>query len=415
MGCSDLPTGSPDVGTDAGADLGVTSDAIESDVPGTNDSGFPTAAHRAWPVFPENSRAILSPMTLVTIVTAGEPSAADLFAASDNMVRSAWWDAVGSEYGIAAAAGSVHVTGPAITGNLTYAQMATYISDLISAGDAPATDGNKMYLLYLPAGIAAVIGGVPNDGCSPQGIHGSYLGHNDSMAWVQNCPSMGARSTVQIQTLIGSHEVIESATDAIPGMGFTFGRPPQMSPWNSSVWYSYESSATSYTEVGDLCEGTAITIGGNLFQRSYSNRAALAGGDPCVPAIAAPYYNTTTGSEWYPATAGTVLDVSVTGWSTAATDDWFVGRFVRSQSDSTQTWGMRLEALDGRTTSVGGSTFPLANNGSMLTFHIAVPSNATSGSWAIFRLLSRRVDPATGASDPTGDQSHQQLFGVYVP
>ena len=85
---------------------------------------FAPAEHRPWPqLVPPGGDGgaghVLAPMTLVTILTANDTLASDLFAFSDASIASAWWHAVGDEYGVSAAEKSIHVTGAAIDHDLT--------------------------------------------------------------------------------------------------------------------------------------------------------------------------------------------------------------------------------------------------------------------------------------------------------
>src|SRR5207245_7726941 len=111
----------PEVDGGPGVDSGGLPDS------GQPDAGFTTAAHRSFPAMPYNGGNFLSPMTWVTIVASNDADQASLFQFSDDLITSSWWTAVTSEYGIAAPARSIHVTGPAITADMTNAQLITYI------------------------------------------------------------------------------------------------------------------------------------------------------------------------------------------------------------------------------------------------------------------------------------------------
>jgi hypothetical protein len=81
-----------------------------------------------------------------------------------------------------------------------------------------------------------------------------------------------------------SHELIEAATDPYPATRPAFnGADPDHIIWNFAV--------TGPGEVGDMCilesydHQVGRLVGGFWAQRTWSNNAANAGLDPCVPAI----------------------------------------------------------------------------------------------------------------------------------
>ena len=79
-----------------------------------------------------------------------------------------------------------------------------------------------------------------------------------------------------------------------------------------------------------MCNPQSVMEGGYRMPTSWSNSAAAAGGDPCVPSDGAPYIDVAVA----PAQAVLSGDVAgtaslvLTGWSTAPVGDWFVNAIV---------------------------------------------------------------------------------------
>jgi hypothetical protein len=106
---------------------------------------------------------------------------------------------------------------------------------------------------------------------------------------VPSCPGWANLTGVATRTAPGSHEIIEAATDP-----FAFTTPAYYWADDPHVFWGF---AVGGTEVGDLCVEipypyfTPAPLGFTV-QRTWSNKAALASHDPCVPAPSGhPYFN----------------------------------------------------------------------------------------------------------------------------
>ena len=106
-------------------------------------------------------------------------------------------------------------------------------------------------------------------------------------AVIPRCP--GPLATIDEVTVAASHEIIEMATDPMPQSAPAFSGPDV----DHLVW----GNVSGGDEVGDLCnyaEGpTSIDVrrvDGFMVQRTWSNAAAEANRDPCVPPVSAPYF-----------------------------------------------------------------------------------------------------------------------------
>jgi hypothetical protein len=355
---------------------------------------------------PKNDASELTMPRLVVIVGPTEPDAAQLFAFGDALLQSAWLTAVGKDYGVGAKAGatSLHLTGAAVPATMDGTALRQYVNDTITANPAAAADGNTIYVFFYPPGTGR------GDSCADLGAHGTlgtapYAGlTTDALAWAQRCPAPAGMSDLDALTITASHEVLEVATDLYPPHGYAM--PDKLwaftgteTPWEISSWSYYQGGAV---EVGDLCEGTILEEGGVAYQRIWSTSAAAKGGDPCVPAIAEPYYSASAPADWVVLAPGTTASVPITGFSTGPRGDWYVTVYYGD------TYGGDFKP------TFGGSKTTTLNAGCTATLSVTTP--AASGAFGVFKLVSSESppDPSTGIIPlpASGDQRHVWTFGV---
>jgi hypothetical protein len=181
------------------------------------------------------------------------------------------------------------------------------------------------------------------------------------------------------QDIAASHELIEASSDPFPFTAPAYVFRDETVPW------TYVPG-----EVADLCVGYEVQIDGFLAQRIWSNDAATAGTQPCVPAPAGPYFNIS------PAPGNTLLvrpgqtaTFQLTGWSTEA----MAGPF-----------GIGFQPLYYASTFGSGFFVPEASldrltlqNGDVANLTITVPIDTPSQSFAPFGIYTGRSD-----SDPNG-------------
>jgi hypothetical protein len=389
-------------GSSGGSDSGKPHDAAAVDV--VEAGPFIPAQHPAWPQIPANAGEILHPMKLVTVVSTGDPQASTLFAFGDALVASQWWGSFATEYGLGTPQQTtVHVTGPAITANPDQSTMEQYIASAIQGNTAAAPDGNTMYMLYLPPGIDIVDTQGPNTNCQYYGgYHTSYGTGGDGWGVGQHCPLTGTGLTdIQWMTIVGSHEVVEAATDPVPGNGYSPASPDTQSPWTQPPW-----EAALYGEVGDMCVSTQVTEGSFTYQRIWSNVAAAKGGDPCVPPFSKyAYVNASAPQGWYTVTAGGSVQIPVTGFSDRATEDWVVAAQMWTSSGSTFT----ASVTSATTLHTDAGDYATTNNGKQSTLTVTAPVGVASGTWASIGIYS--IPTVYSGDDPY----HLWFVGVYVP
>ena len=104
------------------------------------------------------------------------------------------------------------------------------------------------------------------------------------------CPADSASrfTSLQARTVAISHELLESATDPYPNLDPAYAQTDD----DDIIW-----TLVTGGELGDMCEfndDTGILPSGAKYtiQRTWSNKAAARGDNPCVPvATTAPYLN----------------------------------------------------------------------------------------------------------------------------
>jgi hypothetical protein len=369
---------------------------------------YSVVPHRAFPQVVNGGGHLLTSMRLVIVTAPGDPLAAQLGTFCSKLVTSQWWSTVTSEYALGAPRGCVHLVGGALASPATLddMQMRQYIASAIDAAPSPPSpDGQTMYLLYLPPGVQFA----GNNNCSFNGYHEPYLGGGDGWGVVMRC-QFDFSSMLESLTIVGSHEVLEAATDPDGTTGWGL-YPTAAEPWTQSVWLPY--SAGYPVEVADFCISTHVEEDGVWYQRSLSNVAAAKGDDPCVPALPVPYYSVTIPHDWYAIAPGQSVDIPITGWSTAPTDRWEV--VVTQAEASTPGPPTTRDPLDTPTATVAGVTYHTLTSGETATLHVSMGAGAVSGTWRTFWITSFRLD-ATGADGVNGDDhDHLMRVGVYVP
>lgn len=366
--------------------LALSSFAVAATACSFDSSVRTTPAHQPFPNVPTLDGALLSPMKLVTIVSDGDEDAAQLFDYSKGVGSSTWWHRVASEYGLSTLESIAEITGPPIDADVTDHDVFSYITDAVTANGGPARDGNTLYLLYLPASVTLIADGKANTDCQDLGAyHARYGTRGDNLAVVQRCdPLDPVRSMIS-----ASHEIIEAATDpdlrgyALP----TISREP----WKDDIWNAFELQGLA--ELADLCQGTYYLEGEWYYQRIWSNVAAAAGGDPCIPEIPDPFYDTTFEHDWYAIEPGKTVSIPATGWATGSMPDWRLDAFIESNTPGFDV-----------------GTAPTLASGGTATVTVTAPAGAQSGTFAVVNVASLRPSESFMI-----DGEHINLVGVYVP
>jgi hypothetical protein len=287
--------------------------------------------------------------------------------------------------------------------------MQAYVDGVKQSSPPLAGDPHPIYVLFLPPGVVPVRGGVLNTGCAQwDGTHNSYGPRTQRtvLAVLQRCTG-GTEDDWKRLTAIASHEIEEAATDPF-GTGYTFGVVPATMPWAADTWHSFASEGE--VETADLCEGARVQEGAFWYQRNWSNAAAAAGGDPCVPAAPTPYFSVSPAAGWTAATPGQIVSVPLDGWSTGPIDDWQVtGSVERASPGLIYRW----QIVGATTVKLGGKTYATVNNGRRAQLEVTFDAATAPGAFIILRIFSGRRT-ADGALPTDADRLHPVPVGVYV-
>jgi hypothetical protein len=380
----------------------------DGDGSGDAATSFMPAPHRLLPQLTFAGGGLIPSMKLVVISAQNDPLEQQLFQFGNELVQGTWYQQAVGEYGVGSATTSVAAEGAALAPNtvLTMAQLQDYVTTTIGARNDAIPDGHTFYLVFLPPQVS--LAGVPNNACNGHGgSHRAFGQLGDGWAQVQRCE--GGLDHI---TTVASHEVVEGVTDT-DLKGWAVRRAPGTPPWTGSVWTTYEGGEEAPNlENGDLCAQTHVREGSFLYQRSFSNAAATMPGDPCVPALPLPYYNTGSSADWFAGTPGQQATITLTGWSTAPTEDWAVQVTRASSSDPATPLVSSVHSAT--TMQAGGNEYPMINNAGTAELDIDVPTDAVSGWWVSVFVYSFHVN-ADGSRVPNEDWAHQTMMGVYVP
>ena len=291
-----------------------------------------------------NGGATLPHPVIVTVTWAGDDKVDDLEALGDTIGASPYWAATNAEYGSAAAVSGAeyHVRLPdAAPASMSDTQLATFVSASVADGTFPTpATGQPIYILHLQKATKLLLQGQSACAQGVGGYHDSVkVGGIKSVAYAI-VPRCGA--SFDSVTVAASHELSEAASDPYPRVspawtGFGEG---------DLAWEFFQQFQS---ENGDACEfyrdsdlragtesGLAFTV-----QRIWSNKAAAAGKDPCVPAPkGAVFFNTTpldledvpvdlsslggdiTTTKGYKVAVGETRTIALGLYSEAATSAW---------------------------------------------------------------------------------------------
>ncbi|MEP7124996.1 MAG: hypothetical protein ABJE95_28965 [Byssovorax sp.] len=275
----------------------------------TGAGDFVTGPHAKAPQIENLGGPVLKTPKIVAITYNQDANQGELDKFTKELAASTYWAATTSEYGV----GPLTVLPPihlatAAPKTATDAEFLQQIQDNMT-GPNPAwgaPDPSVVYTFVLPEGSTIDSGGVC---CS-----GGYDAYHDetkvgaisiAYAIVCTCPGFDGPgiSTVGSLTTALSHEVVEAVTDPFPNTKPAFGATADA----DIAW-----SQISEGELADMCEFDADQYlqpadMHYLVQRSWSNAAAAAGKDPCVPPSTPPdvYFNSTpvlsdtVSASWY--------------------------------------------------------------------------------------------------------------------
>ncbi|HEU4731000.1 MAG TPA: hypothetical protein VFT22_24065, partial [Kofleriaceae bacterium] len=306
---------------------------------GCGDDG-PDAPPRL-PQLVDNGGPRLGHVQVVPIYFADDPDAGVLTAFYRWIVTSSWLTTVGAEYGVGH--GSVLATvqrTDAAPLEIDDAQIIDLLYQGLADGSLPqpTTDGGDvLYVVHFPL-QTTVTAGSGTSCVDFGGYHASARRDGVELAYavIPACSEF-ARGFLDVEgrEYAASHELIEAATDPYPANQPGFQLRDRTSTWRALG-----------EEVGDLCvrgdETGVHREAGFVATRSWSNAAAAAEQDPCLPAQGpATYFNVVTSSRTVlRIPPGSHQPVELVAWAQDTLPDWTVSVQAADDTQATLTLGV---------------------------------------------------------------------------
>jgi hypothetical protein len=294
-GCSSASSSTsnsaPEQGADAATQDGGTP-TPEAAMPEASTPWTGPAPHPPMPHVVDYGGKVLSSPTIQPVVFTGDAMQNDIATFTGDLAKSTYWAAVSQEYGVGAIrALPVAVANETAAASLTDAQVQAWITAKITSGLLPAPDGNTIYAVFYPSGTTIT----SNAGTSCTSFYG-YHGQSTSASGAAYVYAVLPRCHDAVHTDLAnvtnstSHELLEASTNP------WFSTAPAYASVDPAhaVWAIATGGST---ELGDMCAlmpGAGYLQPSDLpyaVQRMWSNAAAAASHDPCVPAPSGPYFN----------------------------------------------------------------------------------------------------------------------------
>lgn len=329
------------------------------------------------PQVPNHGGAVFASPVLDVVTYANDTNRATEEAFAAFLVQSTWLSTVGPEYGIGP--GTVHAV--ELVANAPGSIDDSGIQSVIASQTSGAVLGSTVFMIFFPAGTAVSANGQALCGFA-SGYHAEAQASGNDYAYAVIPDCLGGKSgELEAIESAAAHEFFEAVTDPFPSDSAAWVIQDPTNPWHALGG-----------ELADLCASVLPqwSEGGYpQIARIYSNQAARAGGDPCLPAV-----GTYFGSDPEPApvaevAAGSHATFQVTGWSTVLVAPW--------ELQAVPYGGTFTPTLSLTATSIG--------NGGTAALTVGVPVGAASGDYALVQL---------GSIDPSNDQS-SAFVGVAVP
>ena len=288
--------------------------ATDGQAPAEVDNGAPSTTYPApHPPLPDLVNAAKGPVLTTPKVAfvfyPGDARASELEAFARKVAGSTYWSTTTAEYGVGALSytGMFELTGETAPPTISQAQIQTKIASDLASGKLGVPDPQTIYTLVFPAGTTVTQVNPITTLLGPVLSCQSFTGYHDNVpvalsdagpktefayAVIPTCAA-----DVTALTSVMSHEWVEAATDPLltsNGM-FTVQSGPNAAFYatdaDHAVW-----SLLGGGEAGDLCvpQGPSIEFTppeiGYPVQRTWSNVAARASHDPCVPHVGSGAY-----------------------------------------------------------------------------------------------------------------------------
>jgi hypothetical protein len=299
-------------GPDPEPESGVRDSGTKDTSPPDTSVGYP-APHVPAPQAVSSGGPVLDAPNIVPIFFADDLYQSSLEDFLRQLAASSYWPAVTAEYGVGplTIAPSIVVSDP-VPMSITDAEIQSWLAAYLDGAHSawPPIALNNIYMVFYPS-VTTITGfgtsctnfggyhseglelGPPDGGALEGGMpeasakEGGPGGVPFVYAVLPRCTSLDELTGIDAVTAATSHEAVEASTDPLP-----FSRPAYIGVDNDhAVW-----DLTPGGEVGDLCayepQSFQRIVGSSVVQRIWSNTAAAAGQDPCVPPLpSTPYFN----------------------------------------------------------------------------------------------------------------------------
>jgi hypothetical protein len=285
---ADSGTTSPDSGTTMPVDAGGPPDASMPEDSGTDSGVAIPAWHPPAPQVISYGGGVLQAPTIIPVFYASDPLQSKVEQMLQGLPQSTYWTAISKEYGVGAISiASSIVLNDTPPSKIDDSEIATWLGTNVDGTHAPwpKADGSQIYAIFYPQSTVITLQG-------SQSCYGFGAYHEESITKIglnfpyAVMPRCGGGMAIDSLTVAVSHEIIEAATDP-----FVQSTPAyQAVDFDHYTWAFFPGG-----EVGDMCaferQAEQKLVGNFMVQRSWSNVSAKASHDPCVPALAQPYFN----------------------------------------------------------------------------------------------------------------------------
>lgn len=294
--------------TDGGAD--ATTDAGAVDAAPDVDNGAPStnypAPHPALPQLTNKAGGpVLTAPKIYLVFYPGYPYEADLQGFAQKLAASTYWGTVTSEYGVGALSyvKTIELTGETPPQTIADTDIQSAMGAWIQSGKFGTPDPQAIYTIVYPQGTTITQTNPLSNLLGPIKSCVAFGGYHDNVpvsiadggaptnfayAVIPTCSA-----SVDSLTAVLSHEWVEASTDPFLTSNGTFS----VNGGPSAAFFTADQDHLIWAilgggEAGDLCEpeGPSIYVTpqdvGRRVQRTWSNLAAKASHDPCVPALA---------------------------------------------------------------------------------------------------------------------------------
>jgi hypothetical protein len=200
-----------------------------------------------------------------------------------------YWLEAAKDYGV-----GVAITGPAVhlseaaPAKITDSQIKVWLRKKIESKELPVPAGNVLYAIYYPATTSISLQG--EQSCQTFGGYHYEVQMTDGSsvpyAVLPRCDGFDGLSELDSVTGTSSHEFLEASSDPFPESDPTYSDPePDGIAWALASGGEHADMCTFNRDAFFTPDNYPFTV-----ERSWSNSAAFLGHDPCVPAVAGPYF-----------------------------------------------------------------------------------------------------------------------------